>query len=72
MSIVIRGGTVVNADTSFKADVYCHDGIIKNIGVDIEVPLGTEVIDASGQYVMPGGIDSSYSYATTFYGHCCY
>lgn len=57
MSIVIRGGTVVNADTSFKADVYCHDGIIKNIGVDIEVPLGTEVIDASGQYVMPGGID---------------
>ncbi len=57
MSIVIRGGTVVNADTSFKADVYCHDGLIKSIGVDIEVPLGTEVVDASGQYVMPGGID---------------
>lgn len=57
MSIVIRGGTVVNADTSFKSDVYCHDGIIKNIGVDIEVPAGTEIVDASGQYVMPGGID---------------
>lgn len=57
MSIVIRGGTVVNADTSIKADVYCQNGVIKSIGVDIEVPSGTEVIDASGQYVMPGGID---------------
>jgi dihydropyrimidinase len=57
MAIVIRGGTVVNADTSFKADVYCSDGIIQNIGVDIEVPSATQVVDASGQYVMPGGID---------------
>jgi dihydropyrimidinase len=57
MSIVIRGGTIVNSDMSFKADVYCCNGIIKNIGVDIEVPVGTEVIDASGQYILPGGID---------------
>ncbi|MEI6894395.1 MAG: dihydropyrimidinase [Colwellia sp.] len=57
MSIVIRGGTVVNSDMSFKTDVYCCDGVIKNMGVDIEVPVGTEVIDASGQYILPGGID---------------
>lgn len=57
MSLLIKGGTVVNADTSVRADVLCVDGKIQAIGLDLEVPKGTEVIDADGQYVMPGGID---------------
>ncbi|WP_339863126.1 dihydropyrimidinase [Paremcibacter congregatus] len=57
MSILIRGGTVVNADCSSRADVYIADGIIKAVGLDLEVPTDVEVIDAGGQYVMPGGID---------------
>ncbi|WP_417624435.1 dihydropyrimidinase [Paremcibacter congregatus] len=57
MSILIRGGTVVNADCSSRADVYIADGIIKAVGLDLEVPSDVEVIDAGGQYVMPGGID---------------
>ncbi|MCL1125317.1 dihydropyrimidinase [Shewanella surugensis] len=57
MSILIKGGTVVNADTSFLADVYCEDCLIKGVGEHLNVPSTAEVIDASGQYVMPGGID---------------
>lgn len=57
MSVVIRGGTVVTAEHSFEADVYCADGVIKAIGPNLEVPANAEVIDACGQYVMPGGID---------------
>ncbi|WP_298770290.1 dihydropyrimidinase [uncultured Shewanella sp.] len=57
MSILIRGGTVVNADTSVLADVYCEGGVIQAIGNHLSVPNHTETIDASGQYVMPGGID---------------
>jgi len=57
MSIVIRGGTVVTADHSFRADVYCDNGLIAAIGENLEVPAGAEVIDATGQYIMPGGID---------------
>ncbi len=57
MSLLIKGGTVVNADTSTRADVLCVDGKIQAVGLDIDVPEGTEVVDADGQYVMPGGID---------------
>ena len=27
--LLVRGGTVVNADRKLEADVYCEDGIIK-------------------------------------------
>ena len=57
MSVLIKNGTIVNADQSFKADVLCADGKIQEIGSNISAPNGAEVIDASGQFVMPGGID---------------
>ena len=57
MSVIIKGGTVVNSDHSFRADVYCDDGIIQAVGPDMDAPLGVDVVDAGGCYVMPGGID---------------
>ncbi|MHA2939615.1 dihydropyrimidinase [Vibrio sp. RC27] len=57
MGLLVKGGKVVNADTTLFADVYCEDGIIQQIGTDLSVPDGTEVIDATGKIVMPGGID---------------
>ena len=57
--LLIKGGTVVNADQSVVADVLCGNGVIKKIATNISSDeIGNaEVIDASGQYVMPGGID---------------
>ena len=57
MSVLIKGGTVVTADQSFRADVLCSDGKIQAIGKKLEAPKGAEIVDAGGQYVMPGGID---------------
>ncbi|WP_207459303.1 dihydropyrimidinase [Azospirillum sp. SYSU D00513] len=57
MSILVRGGTVVNADRSFRADVLCEDGRIVAVGENLEAPAGAEIVDAGGMYVMPGGID---------------
>lgn len=57
MSVMVRGGTVVTADTEYRADVFCDDGKIKAIGEGLDVPGDAEVVDAGGQYVMPGGID---------------
>ena len=54
MTTVIKNGTIVTADLSYKADVLIEGGQIIEIGQDLK---GDEVLDASGCYVMPGGID---------------
>ena len=51
---VIKGGTVVTADRTYEADVLIEGEKIKQIGLNLK---GDEVIDASGAYVIPGGID---------------
>src|SRR4051812_35580107 len=58
-ALFIRGGTVVNADREQRADVLCVDGRIAAVGDDLaaQVPAGAQVLDAGGQYVLPGGID---------------
>ncbi len=54
MSKVIKNGTIVTADRTFKADVKIrHDKIIA-IGPDLHAD---HEFDATGCYVMPGGID---------------
>ena len=36
-SLLIRGGTVVNADRSFAADVLCQDGSIVVVGENLQL-----------------------------------
>ncbi|MBP0614454.1 dihydropyrimidinase [Jiella mangrovi] len=54
MTTVIKGGTIVTADLTYKADILIDGDKIAAIGPDLS---GDEVIDASGAYIMPGGID---------------
>ncbi len=54
MSKVIKGGTIVTADRTYKADVEIEGGKISKIGENLSADT---VLDASGCYVMPGGID---------------
>ncbi len=57
MTVLIKGGTVVNAEQTFGADVLCQDGVITAVGENLDAPKGAKVVDAGGQFVMPGGID---------------
>ena len=57
MSTLIRGGTVVDSETSYRADVLLADGKIAAIGEGLEAPVGATVVDAGDRLVMPGGID---------------
>jgi dihydropyrimidinase len=57
MNTLIRGGTLVTADTTRRADILCVGGLIAEIAPSIAPPANTETIDAGGLLVMPGGID---------------
>jgi dihydropyrimidinase len=54
MTTVIKNGTIVTADLTYKADVLIDGGKIIEIGQNLS---GDEQLDATGCYVMPGGID---------------
>ncbi|HEU5225366.1 MAG TPA: dihydropyrimidinase, partial [Actinomycetota bacterium] len=57
--LVIRGGTVVTAERSFRADVAVRGGTVEAIEPDLAGPAARadEVIDATGLLVLPGAVD---------------
>lgn len=57
MSLLIKNGEIVTADSRYVADILCEGETIARIDKDIAPPPGAEVIDASGKYVFPGFID---------------
>ncbi len=58
MRTLISNGTIVTADGSYPADVLVDGEQIAAIGVGIGAMVEVdETIDASGKYVIPGGID---------------
>lgn len=56
-TLLIRGGTIVDHENSYNADILCKNGKIAEIGQGLVAPEGARILDAKGQLVMPGGID---------------
>lgn len=57
MRILIRGGTVLTASETFAADVLIENEKIAGVARSFEGTFD-RVIDATGKYVFPGGIDA--------------
>jgi dihydropyrimidinase len=58
MSILISGGTVVTATGVYPADVLVDGETIAAILLPGQGPAeGVQVLDATGKYVIPGGVD---------------
>jgi dihydropyrimidinase len=57
MSLLIKNGEIVTADSRYVADIFCENETITRIDKNIAAPAGCEVIDATGKYVFPGFID---------------
>jgi dihydropyrimidinase len=57
MALLIKNGEIVTADSRYVADILVENEVISSIGVNLEAPVGAEVIDATGKLVFPGFID---------------
>ncbi len=56
MSVLIKNARIITAIDDFHSDIFIQDETITTIGKNLDLPAD-EVIDASGKYVIPGGVD---------------
>ena len=56
MSILIKNGRIVTAESDYIADLFIEGEQISAIGKDLNYPAD-KIIDATGKLVFPGGID---------------
>ena len=56
MSVLIKGGRIVTAADDYVADIYVEDETVTLIGESLD-QQADKVIDATGKYVLPGGVD---------------
>jgi len=69
MGILIKNGEIITAAERFVGDVYCEDGLIVAVGKELDKQkAGDTVIDASGQLVLPGGVDAHVHMELPFMG----
>jgi dihydropyrimidinase len=58
MTTLIKNGQVVTSTHTLSADILIEEEKIANIAPGIVAGPGMDLIDASGMYVLPGGIDA--------------
>ncbi|NCB44381.1 MAG: dihydropyrimidinase, partial [Clostridia bacterium] len=67
MSVLIQNGIVVTSENEVKADVYIEGETIKAIGENLKI-AADEVVDATGKYILPGGVDQHVHFSFTYKG----
>lgn len=65
--IALKGGTIltITNGTIENGTIVIQEGKITAIGKDVQIPVGTKVIDLTGKFIMPGVIDSHSHIALT-------
>ncbi|CAB4062104.1 unnamed protein product [Lepeophtheirus salmonis] len=61
----IKGGSIANDDGIIVGDILIRNGVIEEIGESLDIPEDSEIIDAKGKYVIPGGVDISVNLGIT-------
>ena len=56
MKTLIKNGQIITATDNYKADIFIDGETITTIGAKLDMEADVK-IDASGKYVIPGGID---------------
>lgn len=68
MDLIIKNGTIINANETIRADVAVKDGKIVSIAENISITDCENDIDARGMLVLPGAIDAHTHLAMPFGG----
>ncbi len=68
LDVIVKNGIVVTASDTSTADVGVRGGKIVSLGQDLVAGPDTQVIDAKGKYVFPGGIDVHVHFQLPFSG----
>ena len=56
MSLLIKNGTIITASDLYRGDVFVERDLVSAIGTGLPM-TADRTIDATGRYVIPGGID---------------
>ena len=67
MRTLIKNGTIATTSNEYVADILIEDDKIASIGHDLKCEAD-KVYDASGKYVLPGGIDQHVHFSFQFNG----
>lgn len=63
MRTLIKNGRIVTAENEYDADILLDGGVIKEIGVNLDVSADN-VEDACGKLIFPGGVDEHVHYGS--------
>ena len=55
---LVRGGLLASGRSITRADLLISGGKVREVGPDLSAEGAGRVINATGKYVLPGGIDS--------------
>ena len=56
MSILIKNGRIITAVDDYMGDVFIENETITHIGKSLDMEAD-EILNASGKYLFPGGLD---------------
>ncbi|MFM7485911.1 MAG: dihydroorotase, partial [Cytophagales bacterium] len=56
-STLITNAKIVNEGKVFEGDIFIKGPFIEKVGGDLQNQVASEVVDARGQWLLPGAID---------------
>ncbi len=65
---LLRSGKIITASEEFMGDILIEGEKIKMIGEHLEADSQTQVVDVSGKFITPGGVDVHAHFALPMFG----
>src|SRR5665647_1921632 len=68
MALLIKNGIIITSGEEINADILIEGEKITEIGINLSPSADCEIIDATGKYIMPGGVDQHVHFSFNYKG----